>query len=125
MTDSLSLVESRIKKSISSYNSIMLLREDGPLIEPNNCEIINECQLETEMVSTYERHINYLKSYFFSNSSPIKRYLNSIGYLGDIFEITITTLACAEYVAATYLENSYKDTFLYLDLVIASIFMID
>lgn len=125
MKDSLSIVEDRIKSAVSSYNSVMLLREDGPLIEPNNCEIINECRLDSEMVSTYERHIHYLKSYFLSSTSFLKSYLNSIGILGDMFEISITIAACVEYVAATYLENSYQDLFGILDMVIATVFLVD
>ena len=125
MKESVLIVDKRIQVAISSYNTTMVLREDGPLIDPNSCEIINECRLESAMVSTYERHINSIKSYFLSTSSILKRYLASIGMVGDMFEITITIVACAEYVAATYLENSYSSLFQILDLIIASIFFLD
>lgn len=125
MNDSLLMVEKRIKEAVSSYNSIMLIKEDGPLIEPSRCEIVNECHLSIEMVSTYEQHITHMKNSFLKTASFIKIYLNSIGIFGDIFEISITILACIEYVSATYLENDYKDIYTNLDVTIASVFLVD
>ena len=115
----------RIRTAIESYNTTMYLREDGPLIEPNTCEIINECRLDSAMVSTYERHINLIKSYFLDDTSLLKRYISSIGMIGDLFEIIITIAACVEYVAATYLENSYTSLFQTLDLAVATTFLVD
>lgn len=88
MNDSLLMVEKRIKEAVSSYNSIMLIKEDGPLIEPSRCEIVNECHLSIEMVSAYEQHITHMKNSFLKTASFIKIYLNSIGIFGDIFEIS-------------------------------------
>lgn len=118
-------VEERIKSALGFDNSVMRLREDGPLIDPYTCEIINECNLDTTSLATYARHLSYMKSYFNKKSSFLKLYLNSINIFGDIFETSITIAACIEYVAATYLENDNKSLFSIFDVLIATIFLVD
>lgn len=118
-------VEERIKSSVNSYNTLMLLRENGPLIEPYTCEIVNECNLDNKSLATYSRHLSYMKSYFSQKTSLLKLYLTSINIFGDIFETSITIAACIEYVAATYLEDSNKSLFTILDVLIATIFLVD
>jgi voltage-gated potassium channel len=125
MQNSLESVENRIKIAISLHNSILIARADGPLIDPSTCEVINECNLTTEMVLNYEQHIKNIKDYFKSQSSFLQGYQEPINYSKDIFEAIITTIACVEYVAATYLESSYKNLFSYFDLVIAGVFLAD
>ena len=125
MKNSLPAVENRVKSAVNSYNSILLLRQEGPLIDPDNCKIINECRLDSEIVSKYEQHILAMRNYFNQKASFLKLYLNSIGIFGDIFETSITIGACIEYVAATYLENDYKSLFSILDVMIATIFFVD
>jgi voltage-gated potassium channel Kch len=97
----------------------------GPLIDPYNCEVINECGFSNEMITKYDAHVAYMKNANKLGGSRFKYLFNAFGLVGDLFEIFITVSACVIYVLSTYYEEDNQTIFSIIDVVIASIFLAD
>lgn len=95
------------------------------MIDPYTCEIINECLLDRDLVEKYSTHIDELSVSLKTKIPFAKIFLNNFGIIGDAFEFIITFGACILFVVSTYMSDDYPDEFQMIDLVVASIFLID
>lgn len=116
-------VNERLIQALNTSDSQVLTK--GPLIDSHSCEVVNQCGISAIMLEAYYRHVDYMKSSIFVKHSRSEAWEKNIGIIGDIFEVSITMLACFLYVLGTYYENDYPVAFQIIDTTVASIFLVD
>ncbi|CAG9322222.1 unnamed protein product [Blepharisma stoltei] len=116
-------IQQRLLEAFNPLNESKILK--GPLIDPLNCEIINQCGLSSMMLEAYYRHVEYMKASVGAKNLKSAITQNALRFYRDLFEVTITIIACMLYVIGTYYEDSHADLFQVIDTIVATIFLMD
>ena len=118
------VIKERLEKVFNSQESNHTWK-DKCIIDETTCELLSDCDLSQEMQKKYKSHIEYIQNYLSSGEKGLAAWLKNFSVIKDLFEVSITLFACMFFVLGTYYEDDYQNTFMIIDLILATIFLID